>query len=130
MTDIEAKALALVNEICLENGVIPYAKLPNIEASEALCRAIEQHENFRQEVSDAVGDTLFMVETHCDGEAVALVSNRLLQFIIPKPKPDPLVAAVHEVDTGPAWDSPEDYGNKILAALDALGFEIREKNDD
>ena len=131
MSDIEKKALEMVNEVTFERGQRPYVSLARMGDAkvEALCRAIEQHEAFRQEVSDAVGDTLFMVETHCDGEAVALVSNRLLQFIIPKPKPDPLVAAVHGVDTGPAWDSPEDYCNKIRAALDALGFEIREKND-
>lgn len=50
----EDKALALVNKICLERGVIPYAKLPNIEVSKALCRAIEQHEIFRQVMSDAI----------------------------------------------------------------------------
>ena len=95
------------------------------------CEATEQElSDYKQKVSDAVGDTLFMVKTHCDGEALALVSNRLMRFIIPAPKPDPLVEVLHEVDTGPEWDSPEDYCNKIRAALDALGFEIREKNDD
>ena len=57
MTDIERKAWELAN------SVGTYKK--------ALCRVIEQHEAFKQEVSDAVGDTLFMVETHCDGEALA-----------------------------------------------------------
>ena len=119
MTDIEAKALALVNEICLEKGVIPYAKLPNIEASEVLCRAIEQHEAFKQKVSD-------IVEAY-DNATTVHDWVKLKALIIPKPKPDPLVAVFHEVDTGPEWDSPEDYCNKIRAALEARGFEIREK---
>ena len=125
----EQKALALVREVLAERNlsdkravrreVSPY--------TEALCRAIEQHEAFRQEVSDAVEDTKLMVETHCDTEALALVSNRLNRFIIPKPKPDPLVAALE----GVTFDHyPPNDAKIIHAALDALGFEIRKKNDD
>ena len=72
--------------------------------------------DFRQEVSD--------VMTYIKALYPTLPRN-FNRFIIPKP--DPLVAAVHEVDTGPAWDSPEDYCNKIRAALEARGLEIREK---
>jgi hypothetical protein len=79
--------------------------------------AIEQHEAFKQEVSDALVDSWYHN-----------ASGKLLErFIIPKPKPDPLVAAVYEVDNGPAWDSPEDYCKKVRAALEARGLEIREK---
>ena len=108
MTDIERKAWELAN------SVGTYKK--------ALCRVIEQHEAFKQEVSDAVGDTLFMVETHCDGEALALVSNRLLKFIIPKAKPDPL-AEMLEKDFGGYMPDADDF----RAALEARGLEIREK---
>lgn len=91
MTDIEKKALVLLNEV--EPEIEPWT-LDDIKGEacfETLCRAIEQHEAFRQEVSDAVEDTKFMVETHCDTEALALVSNRLNRFIIAKP--DPLAEA-------------------------------------
>lgn len=88
------------------------------------CEATKQElSDFRQEVSDAV-------EAVLDRYYVLNIEDMLSQFIIPKPKSDPLVAVLHEVDTGPEWDSPEDYCNKIRAALDAAGFEIREKNDD
>jgi len=55
MTDIEQKALALVNEVFRERGHGEWIKCTRKgEAlTEALCRAIEQHEAFRQEVSDA-----------------------------------------------------------------------------
>lgn len=52
----EDKALALVNEVCAEWEVSP-ATEDDIDGSacfSALTRAIEQHEAFRQEVSDAV----------------------------------------------------------------------------
>ena len=128
MVDIDQTSLALVNEVRSESGYAPIGHLYRTNPeSEALCRAIEQHEAFRQEVSDAVGDTLFMVETHCDGEALALVSNRLLKFIIPKPKPDPLAQTLGDFD-GTLWE-PEDV-LRFRAALDARGLEIRSKNDD
>lgn len=130
MTDIEQKALALVREVLAERNlsdkravrreVSPY--------TEALCRAIEQHEAFRQEVSGAVekqAQTVWDIHCRC-GTRHPISFNTLEQFII-KPKPDPLVEALHEVDTGPEWDSAEDYCNKVRAALDKLGFEIREK---
>jgi hypothetical protein len=112
MNDIEQKALALVRK---EDGK---GYLNYDAAFAALCRAIEQHEAFRQEVSDAV------VEYY--GEEY--VAPWFAQFIIPKPKPDPLVEIFNEVDNGPAaWGSPEEYAAKVRAALDARGLEIREK---
>jgi hypothetical protein len=101
-------------------AVCPDANAPLLaEAADA----IEQHEAFKQEVSDVVeeyfGEHLVAED---DGDALA-------SFIIPKPKPkpDPLVEAVYEVDNGPACYNREDYCNKIRAALEARGLEIREK---
>ena len=123
MNDIEQKALALVNEIECEEGVIELTTrvMRGLIMDEALCRAIERHEAFRQEVSD--------VMTYIKALYPTLPRN-FNRFITPAPKPDPLVEVLHEVDTGPEWDSPEDYCNKIRAALEARGLEIREKNDD
>jgi hypothetical protein len=58
MTDIEAKALALVNEVFTEKGGSPidYAALVGTGdvVTLALCRAIEQHEAFKQEVDAGI----------------------------------------------------------------------------
>lgn len=57
MTEIEKRALALVNEVLAEWGVLKNAvEIPkNSDAfARALFRAIEQHEAYKQEVSDAV----------------------------------------------------------------------------
>lgn len=128
MTDIEQKALALVREVLNERNlsdkravrreVSPY--------TEALCRAIERHEAFRQEVSDVVEQALSF------GDVESLRRKGVLsRFIITKPKPDPLVAIFNEVDNGPAaWGSPEEYAAKVRAALAARGLEIREKGND
>ena len=123
----EDKALVLLNEVSLykcEN----VDTAPHKDLCTALRRAIEQHEAFRQKVSDAVDDTVYMVKTHCETEALTLLSNRLNRFIIPKPKPDPLVEVLTEVDTGNGWDDEEDYARQIHKALEARGFEIREKS--
>jgi hypothetical protein len=124
MTDIEAKALALVNEVLVEWGIEP--RCPSIEQlgyakTTALCRAIERHEAFKQEVSDAV-------------EAVRayykVPMRELDDFDIPKPKPDPLVDIFDEcfnqdVLEGETWS--ESMARKTKAALKARGLEIREK---
>lgn len=86
MTDIEQKALALVNEVNSYthwNDIRDVGQGPMVKA---LCRAIEQHEAFRQEVSDTV-------------KAAATVGSPwvkecLARFIIAKP--DPLVEALDE----------------------------------
>jgi hypothetical protein len=85
---------------------------------EAQCRAIEQHEAFRQEVSG--------VMTYIKALYPTLPRN-FNRFIIPKPKPkpDPLVDVL--ADTfGASLVNVEDF----RAALEARGLEIRSKNDD
>jgi len=121
MTDIEQKALALVREVLTERDlsdkravrreVSPY--------TEALCRAIEQHEAFRQEVSDVMTYIRALYPT---------LPRNFDRFIIPKPKPkpDPLLGIVEWLG-GPVWGTREEYVKEIHKALDALGFEIREK---
>ena len=114
MNDIEAKALALLNEIKVERGKLVYYDVINRNhdvVHEALCRAIEQHEAFRQEVSDALVDSWYH---NASGEP-------LERFIIPKPKPDPLV----DVAARLGWDS--DYVPVVRATLDFFDLEIREK---
>ena len=122
MTEIEAKALALVREVLAERDlsdkravrreVSPY--------TEALCRAIEAHEAFKQEVSDKV-------EKVIEGCAVTSWGAAMLDpLIIPAPKPDPLVEAIEKCAAQMHLTS-EDAANALRAALDAAGFEIREK---
>ena len=125
MTEIEAKALALVREVLAERDlsdkravrreVSPY--------TEALCRAIEAHEAFKQEVSDAVEKVIESCAVTSWGAAM------LDPLIIPKPKPDPLVEAIEKCAAQMHLTS-EDAANALRAALDAAGFEIRERGDD
>ena len=116
----EDKALALLNEVSMERGLDAHKSLRREAFTfiEAICRAIEQHEAFRQEVSDAI--LRYLAPTH--------VPHGLKGFIIPKPKPDPLVEVLEKMGWYIAPNGPTDAEN-FRAALDALGFEIREKND-
>ena len=118
MTDIQAKALALLNEVKVERGKLVYYDVINRNhdvVHEALCRAIEQHEAFKQEVSDAVEA---YSNSYSSDEAKW---EKLKSFIIPKPKPDPLV----DVAARLGWDS--DYVPVVRATLDFFDLEIREK---
>ena len=113
MTDtIEQKALALVNEVRTGYGWSPHLTLSRHDCSrtEALCRAIEQHEAFRQEVSDALLD-------YFDGHVVHV----LTRFIIAKP--DPLVEAL----TGLHWaydDNGTPMASELRAAIEKRGGKI------
>lgn len=128
MTDIEQKALALVNELFAESGGSPIDYAALFGAGDivtlALLRAIEQHEAFKQEVSDAVA---FALKVYA-GHSGAL--DPLKRFIIPKPKPDPLVDAIESVLSGfESRKHAESYAHHIRAKLENSGFEIeiREK---
>jgi hypothetical protein len=94
MTEIEQKALALVNEVAAERGTeYPCVDRRNDARWEALCRAIEQHEAFRQEVSDAAERLLKIVALQrpwLESDA-----DQFASFIIPQP--DPLVALAREM---------------------------------
>jgi hypothetical protein len=127
MTDIEAKALALVTEIEREEGEKEFTRriMRGLIMDEALCRAIEQHEAFKQEVSDVVYRSLMSIAKNC----VADAAGDLSRFIIPKPKPDPLVRVINEVIYAqPHGDIDEvRMANNFRAAMEACGLEIREK---
>jgi hypothetical protein len=121
VSDIEAKALALVNEIELERGSTPYSKLNRHGAAEAIYRAIERHEAYKQEVSDAVSALLdrFLGDMLSQG----LINGHMHRFIIRKP--DPLVEVMKEA----GWSDRDIYNaeTSLRAALEARGLEIREK---
>jgi hypothetical protein len=129
MTDdsIEAKALALVNEVereeC-EKELTPRI-MRGLIMDEALCRALEQHEAFRQQVSDVVYKSLTSIVKGCAADA----AGDLSRFIIPKPKPDQLVRVINEVIYAqPHGDIDEvRMANNFRAAMEACGLEIREK---
>ena len=114
MTDIEEKALALVNGVNVERGYAPYGSFRRDfdNTCEALCRAIEQHEAFRQDVSDALREW-GLVE---DG-------MELSRFIIAKPI-DPLVDVWLEAFPGNHVDDARDECAKISEALAKRGGKI------
>ena len=121
MTDIEQKALALVNKVLNERGMAGRSCIDRDSyLHEALCRAIEQHEAFKQEVSDVVYRSLMSIAKNC----VADAAGDLSRFIIPKPKPDPLVEVIAGWTGGTVL-----LASDLRAALEARGLEIRSKND-
>jgi hypothetical protein len=115
MTDIEQKALALVNEVRRERGFDPdhYLDRDVIVVEEALCRAIEQHEAFRKEVSDAVVAAKAYYE---------VPMYDLSAFIIAKP--DPLVEAWQIAFPGNHIEDARDECAKISAAIEKRGGRI------
>lgn len=131
MTEIEKKALALVNEVLAEWGVLKNAvEVPkNSDAfARALLRAIEKHEAdkaahaatvegilksheaYKQEVSDAV-------KSYLSGSRSSCVLDR---FIIAKP--DPLTAVLAECD----WLNSPTLATDFRAALAKRGLKIVE----
>lgn len=120
----EQRAMALLNGVLEERDSEDRYSLinRNMTTHEALCRAIEQHEAFQQEVSDAL--------VWYFGSKEGCVSDALRDFIIPAPNPDPLADAVESVLSGfEGRKHAESYANQIRAALEARGLEIRSKND-
>ena len=90
MTNIEQKAQQLLNEVRAEYPLVASEVVSNT----ALCRAIEQHEAFRQEVSDAV-EEYFDCEQNGSRSMLEVAETRLRRFIITKP--DPLVIEAREI---------------------------------
>ena len=123
MTDTEQKALALLRKVEDERGTTSSPGINRVSNNhEALCRAIEQHEAFRQEVSDAL-EKQFMWLLDKD------VPTALRPFIIAKP--DPLVEVLAEAmrqETN-AYRA-EDFAKPLRAALAARGLKIVEVGHD
>jgi len=88
MTDIRKKARVLLNA-AREAHVNPDDYLIG---QTAVCLAIEQHEAFKQEVSDV------LLEYY--GGYHNAIGEPLERFIIPKTKPDPLVEVMKDL----SWD--------------------------
>lgn len=120
MTDIEQKARELANEVLNERGMAGRSYIDrDIYTHEALCRAIEQREATKQELSDykqKVSDAL--LEYY--GGYHNASGEPLERFIIPAPKPDPLVEALNE--SGVILAGP--VAKDLRAALDARGLTI------
>ena len=127
MTEIEQKALALLNKVRSERGGLHVDLSRDVSSQEALCRAIERHEAFRQEVSDVAQEATEIIE-HWSGDRAG--AKCLQDFIIPKPEPDPLVDVLLEMDLSSDLEEGQHDAKWLRIKLDALGFEIREKNDD
>jgi len=114
--DIEKKALALVNEFRAATRNPPFADWSQVHlgaTAKSLLRAIEQHEAFRREVSEAVQDYI----DHYRQEGWLGFDH----FIIPQA--DPLVEVMN------AWWHADGYASieTFRAALAARGLEIVKK---
>ena len=118
MDSIEQKALELVNEVT-DVGCYALCDAHPINLTEALCRAIEQHEAFRQEVSDAINDMVQRTGSN----------HGLYRFMLPPP--DPLVEAMLR-----AWpqyadrmDACSNDAEALRAAIEKRGGRLVWNND-
>ena len=122
MTEIEQKALALMNAVRVEYGEEPNRIMPKDTYTwDALCLSIEQHEAFKREVSDAV-EAVF-AGYHDAPIPWVVMRSKLEPFIIAKP--DPLVAVMDD------FMSMEGGSLKVCVeqfrvALARQGLEVRE----
>ena len=137
MTDTEAKALALVNEVAAERGT----KYPCVDRRgdarwEALCCAIEAQEaaearhaaemrELKERFSEAAAKALYQMRAN--QLLQASVQPTLAPFIIPAP--DPLVEAVGDALEAqgmgrPTHTTPE-IAEQLRAAMQARGYEWR-----
>lgn len=120
MTDIDPKALEHACQ-CAGRAVHHFVRmaldLPLRASIIAHARAIEKHDAFRQEVSDALREW-----------GVVEGGIELSRFIIAKP--DPLVEAIQAADEAhPGWESASDYAQHLRAALAARGLTITETKE-
>jgi hypothetical protein len=86
---------------------------PNCEATEQKLSA------YKQEVSDAVVDT--------EEKYGSVIRDNFSQFIIPKPKPDPLVDILLDMELSSDQEQGRHDAKYLRAKLEACGLEIREK---
>ena len=126
MTETEQKALALWNAVRSKNHEPPLsgkraALLCSPSGWESINRAIEQHEQFKRDVSDAVKRSID--DCGHDGMRKAHISSRLDRFILPKPV-DPLVEIMDK-----RFGLTEDYAIELREALAARGLTITETKE-
>ena len=127
MTDTEQKALALLGEVS------PYKCEKVDHAHHAyLCAAlrlsVERHEAAEHELADVKQKVSDAVENLLGEYSHSFLREHLHQFIIPAPKPDPLINVAKML--GYYNTAAKHLAGDIRAALDAAGFEIREKSND
>ena len=123
MTDAEQKAVELVNDARRRN-FLPVLSSQTITGSvsfPALRYAIEDHERFRKEVSNAV-EEYFDCEQNGSRSMLEVAETRLRRFIIAKP--DPLVEAVKDILDDDSLDNAEELSEAIRAALAKRGGRI------
>lgn len=122
----EEKALALVKAVSAERCRLYYTRTINrrVDTDEALCRAIEQHEVFKQEVSDVVRDALPWCEPQ---KCVSKAQWVRLSQLITKPKPDPLVKVLLDMELSSDQEEGQHDAKWLRLNLEARGLEIREK---
>lgn len=126
MDDIEQKARALVAP-----SVACEVNFENISIlARAFTSAIEQRDAAKQELADYKQEVSDAVEAVLDRYYVLNIEDMLSRFIIPATKPDPLVEVLLRLELSSQLDAKCQHdADAIRAALDAAGFEIREKND-
>lgn len=140
MSDMEKEAfrqigINLINEYRQQGGLPPIDWLeittPKVRA---FIRSIQLHEKTKQELADCKQELSDFRQKVSDAAEVyeemgcPMGWEGFEQFIIPKPKPDPLreIAEAWGLHNTVAKSWVED----LRATLEARGFEIREKNDD
>ena len=118
MNDIDPKALEHACQ-CAGRSVHHFDRmaldLPLRASIIAHARAIEQHEAFKREVSDAIQSCMLG----------PVAEERLSPFILPKPV-DPLVEAWLDAFPGNHREDSVEECEKIRAALAKRGLEVRE----
>jgi len=118
MTEIERKALVLLKECGFPGGYIDRKWNDNYEA---LCRAVEQHEAFKREVSDRASEAISIaMKAGFACERGPAISAILSPFILPKP--DPLIEALSEIDH--AAMRPDECAKELRAALAKHGLKL------
>ena len=117
----EEQAVVLVNEVRAEREQEIWKGVGDRRGYgivlEALCRAIEQHEAFKQEVSDTVENLL-------EEYPRSFLRDYLVQFIIPKPEPDPLVEVLLDMELSSDQEEGQHDAKWLRLKLKDHGLEI------
>lgn len=139
MADIEPKevfrqiGIDLINEYRVRGGFKPIDWLAvNTPEASAFIRSIQLHEKTKQELQDVnqelhdfkqeVSDIVYAY-VHADGGPDDW--EKLETLIISKPKPDPLVEVAKSF--GYFNTAAKAWADELRVAVEAIGFEIREK---